>query len=135
MLAMLLCTKLHNPDDYSSIFQENLSGCSDGTTTSDYGSDQSTPVQHVHESGEFVKSSELVLFEIETMRPQVRRCCHNETAVSEGDIFAAPTFTCDESVPFIRSIIARYPYPDEVVTERTDEDYKALFDNMPSPKK
>ena len=86
------CSREADPDDYSNMFEEDLSGAFGDMTMGGYVSEQNKLVQQVHASG-------------------------------------------DESTSFFKSIIERYPYPDEVVKKRTNEDYKALFDDLPSPKK
>ena len=82
-----------NPEDYSNMFEEDLSGSFGDMTMEGYVSEQNKLVQQVQAS------------------------------------------TSEEPTPFFKSIIERYPYPDEVVKERTDEGYKVLFDDLPSPKK
>lgn len=87
--------RTHEPDadldDYSNMFEQDLSGELNNTTMGGYVSEQNKLVRQVHAS--------------------------------------------DEPTPFFKIIIERYPYPGEIIKERTDDDFKALFDDLPSPKK
>lgn len=129
------CEPEANSDDYSSMFEEELSGSFGGMMMGSYISVQNKLVHQVHASGEFVKSSERALFKMDTLPPQADDAAVTKTVKSEGDVFGALASMPDEPTPFVKSIIERYLYPEEVVTERTDDNYKALFDDIPSSKK
>lgn len=124
-----------NSDDYGSMFEEDLSGSFGGMTMGSDISEQNKLVHQVHASGKFVKSPERALFKMDTLQPQADDATATKTVKSEGNVFGALASMSDEPTPFVKSIIERYPYPDEVVTERTDDNNKALFDGMPSSKK
>lgn len=120
-----------NPDDYSTMFEQDTSGKFVNMVMGDYVSEHNKLVQQVRASGEFAKSPERVLFKVDTPVTQVDDATITKTG---NDVFGTSTSTPEGPTPFLKNIVERYPYPEEAVRERTDDDYKALFDDLSSPK-
>lgn len=127
--------RVADPNDYSNMFKQDLSGEFGDMEMKSYDSEQNVSAHQVHASNDVIKPPGQALSMVDTLQNPAHGKIMSESAEPGTGDFGTSIFVAHESTPFIKSIIKRYPYPNDVVKERTDDDYKALFDDLPSPKK
>lgn len=114
--------------DYTGVFKQDASDTLDGSATGGSISEQDKMMSKTNASGEFVRPPNRVLFTSNSQK--VGRAEVTDGPAEDVDFFksAAPTLgneanaKPEESSPFVKSIV-----------ESSDKNYKALFDDMPSP--